>query len=235
MPLSLRARRYVWCSVTDLEKRLNFKFKDAKLLEQALTHRSFQEDKAQNERLEFLGDAVLGLIAAKNLYTKFPKATEGTLTQLRALYVCQANLSKAAERLELGRVLRAAKAMRLSGSVQQSSVLSDVVEAIIGAAYLDQGFDAAEELVLRILGPLPEKLETPLKSPKTELQELIQGKYALAPTYELVDVTGPAHTPKFRVRVLVNNREVAIGEGSNKKEASEAAAKEALDTLYAGI
>src|SRR3989338_2960700 len=159
MSLGLKARLSGWCSVTDLEKRLDFKFKNAKLLEQALTHRSFQENKSQNERLEFLGDAVLGLIAAKNLYEKFPKATEGTLTQLRALYVCQANLSKAAERLELGRVLRAAKAMRLSGSVQQASVLSDVVEAIIGAAYLDQGFDAAEEVALHILGPLPEKTE----------------------------------------------------------------------------
>lgn len=228
MRLSSRVLLFGWCSVTDLEKRLAFKFKNPKLLEQALTHRSFQEDRDQNERLEFLGDAVLGLIAAQNLYEKFPKATEGTLTQLRALYVCQANLSKAAERLELGRVLRAAKAMRLSGAVQQTSVISDVVEAIIGAAYLDQGFDAAQELALRILGPLPEKTEVPLKSPKTELQELIQSKYALAPRYELVDVTGAAHTPRFRVRVLVNNQEVAIGEGANKKEASEAAAKEAL-------
>ncbi|MEI6791161.1 MAG: putative dsRNA-binding protein, partial [Myxococcaceae bacterium] len=145
-----------------------------------------------------------------------------------ALYVCQANLAKAAEKLQLGKNLRAAKAMRLSGSVQQSSVLSDVVEAIIGAAYLDQGFDAAQDLALRMLGPLPDKLETQLKSPKTELQELVQAKYSLAPVYELVDVSGPAHTPLFRVRVLVNNKEMAIGEGANKKEASEAAAKEAL-------
>ena len=230
---NLKVLLFGWCSVTDLEKRLNFKFKNAKLLEQALTHRSFQEDRAQNERLEFLGDAVLGLIAARNLYEKFPNATEGTLTQLRALYVCQANLSKAAERLELGRFLRAAKAMRLSGAVQQTSVLSDVVEAVIGAAYLDQGFDAAEKLALHILGALPEKTETPLKSPKTELQELIQAKYALAPVYELVDVTGAAHIPKFRVRVLVNNQELAIGEGANKKEASEAAAKEALRHIHA--
>lgn len=228
MLLSLKAPPLDWCFVTDLEKRLGFSFTNPKLLEQALTHRSFLEDKSQNERLEFLGDAVLGLIAAKNLYSKFAFANEGTLTQLRALYVCQANLAKTAERLEIGKVLRAAKAMRLSGSVQQASVLSDVVEAIIGAAYLDQGFEAAEALALKILGPFPDKLEAPLKSSKTELQELVQAKYALAPVYELVDVSGPAHIPKFRVRVLVNNQEMAIGEGANKKEASEAAAKKAL-------
>lgn len=217
--------------MNDLEKKLQFKFHNKKLLEQALTHRSFLEDTAQNERLEFLGDAVLGLIAAKNLYLQFPNATEGTLTQLRALYICQANLAKAAEKLELGKILRAAKAMRLSGSVQQASVLSDVVEAIIGAAYLDQGFEAAQNLALRMLGSLPLKLETPLKSPKTELQELIQAKYSLAPVYELVDVTGPAHAPLFRVRVLVNHQELAMGEGTNKKEASESAAQRALLSL----
>lgn len=211
-----------------LEKKINFEFKDKALLKQALTHRSFLEAKTQNERLEFLGDAVLGLIAAKNLYMQFPTATEGTLTQLRALYICQANLTKAAERLELGKDLRAAKAMRLSGAVQQASVLSDVVEAIIAAAYLDQGFDAAEKLALNMLGPLPEKLEVPLKSPKTELQEIVQGKYSLAPVYELVNVSGPAHAPIFQVRVLLNQKELAVGEGANKKEASEAAAKKAL-------
>lgn len=217
--------------MTDLEKKLQFKFKNKKLLEQALTHRSFEKGQVQNERLEFLGDAILGLIAAKNLYTQFPKASEGTLTQLRALYICQANLAKAADRLELGKNLRAAKAMRLSGSVQQASVLSDVIEAIIAAAYLDQGFEVAEKLALQMLGALPTQLETSVKSAKTALQELIQGKYALAPVYELVDVSGPAHTPLFRVRVLVNNQEWAIGEGSNKKEASEAAAQNALKDL----
>ncbi|MES2503528.1 MAG: ribonuclease III [Myxococcota bacterium] len=210
---------------------LDLKFNDPALLEQALTHRSFPGASAQNERLEFLGDSVLGFVAAKNLYERFPKASEGVLTQLRALYVCQANLAAAASRLDLGRSLRAAKAMKLSGAVQQASVLSDVVEAIIGAVYLDQGFEAAEAFVLRTLGPLPDKLDAPIKSPKTELQELIQGKYSLAPIYETISVSGPAHTPVFKVRVLINNLEVATGEGSNKKEASEQAAKNALATL----
>ncbi|MBH1988959.1 MAG: ribonuclease III [Myxococcaceae bacterium] len=214
--------------MSDLEQRLGFCFRDARLLEQALTHRSFLEDRSQNERLEFLGDAVLGLIAARNLYLKFPNSNEGTLTQLRALYVCQANLVKAAERLGLGRYLRVAKAMRLSGAVQQASILSDVVEALIGAAYLDQDFEAAERLAMHLLGPLPDQLNAPIKSSKTELQELIQAKHSLAPIYELVDVTGPAHQPQFRVRVLIHHQEVAIGEGHNKKEASEAAAAKAL-------
>ncbi len=223
--MGLRAHPSGWCSVLDL------KFNDPALLEQALTHRSFPGASAQNERLEFLGDSVLGFVAAKNLYERFPKASEGVLTQLRALYVCQANLAAAASRLDLGRSLRAAKAMKLSGAVQQASVLSDVVEAIIGAVYLDQGFEAAEAFVLRTLGPLPDKLDAPIKSPKTELQELIQGKYSLAPIYETISVSGPAHTPVFKVRVLINNLEVATGEGSNKKEASEQAAKNALATL----
>ena len=210
---------------------IELKFKNPQLLEQALTHRSFIESKVHNERLEFLGDAILGFIAAKNLYKRFPTASEGTLTQLRALYVCQANLSKAAERLGIAKKIRVNKAMRLSGSMNQASVLSDVVEAIIGAAYLDQGFEVAESLALQILGELPQKVDTPVRTAKTELQELIQAKYALAPLYEIVDVTGPAHTPLFRVRVLINNQEAAIGEGSNKKEASEAAAQKALHQL----
>ncbi|MBL4817754.1 MAG: ribonuclease III [Deltaproteobacteria bacterium] len=212
----------------DLEKHLGVQFKDSKLLEQALTHRSFKKGCDQNERLEFLGDSILGFIAARNLYKQFPKVSEGTLTQLRALYICQANLAKAAVRLELGHILRAAKNMKRSGAVQQEAVLADVVEAIIAAVYLDQGLEKAEEVVLRILGPLPDKIKEPPKSAKTELQEIIQGKYALAPRYETVSVTGPAHKPIFKVRVLVDNQEAAVGEGINKKEASERAAEVAL-------
>lgn len=225
MNLSLKVPPFAWCFVKDL------KFNDPKLLEQALTHRSFPGATAQNERLEFLGDSILGFVAAKNLYEQFPQASEGVLTQLRALYICQANLAKAASRLELGKSLRAAKAMKLSGAVEQASVLSDLVEALIGAVYLDQGFKAAEAFVLQTLGPLPDKIDMPVKSAKTELQELIQAKYALAPRYEVLSVSGPAHTPTFKVRVLINNEEVAVGEGSNKKEASEQAAKEALRSL----
>ncbi len=214
--------------MSDLEKRLGVKFQNPALLEQALTHRSFVKAAAQNERLEFLGDAVLGFVTAQNLYEQFPKSNEGTLTQLRALYICQANLAKAAKKLKLGEELRAAKGMKRSGAVQQESILCDVTEAIIGAVFLDQGIDAARDLIARVLGPLPTEVQAPLKSAKTELQELIQAKYALAPRYEIVKTSGPAHQPVFEVRVLINNEEVAKGQGANKKEASERAAEKAL-------
>lgn len=208
----------------------DLKFNNFKLLEQALTHRSFPESEEHNERLEFLGDAILSFIVAYDLFEKFPKAKEGTLTKLRAAYVCKTHLAHAASKLELGKFLRTEKAMKLSGSVHQMSVLSDAIEALIGAIYLDQGLQAARNFIFKTLGPIASESDLPIiKSYKTELQEIVQSKHLLAPRYEVVSISGVAHAPIFKVRVLIGNREIAIGKGFSKKEASEAAAEIALN------
>lgn len=230
MNLILKDPLFVQFSVKDL------KFNNLKLLEQALTHRSFSKTIEHNERLEFLGDAILSFVIAEDLHERLPNAKEGILTQLRAMYVCKTNLAKAAYRLELGKILRTAKNLKLSGSVQQLSILADVVEALIGAIYLDQGLEAAKKFIFKTLGPIPSITDIPLmKSHKTELQELIQSKYSLAPRYEVVNVLGVAHAPIFKIRVLINNKEIATAEGSNKKEASEAAAQIAINSLFNDI
>jgi len=223
--------------VAKCEAKLNYEFKDKSLLLKALTHRSFVKEEAslnrndQNERLEFLGDAVLSMVAAQALYLEFPQADEGTLTQLRASYVCQNNLAEAAKKIALGSHLRVAKAMRSSGSIELPSVLSDVLEAIFGAAFLDAGLEEAQKLVLSVLGPLPRKLISTPKDPKTELQELIQSLSGLTPMYVVTSHLGPAHSPVFVVEVSLYEKTIAQGQGPSKKEAAQAAAKAALEKL----
>ena len=212
--------------IDELEKKLAFNFRDKQLLERALTHRSAGE---HNERLEFLGDAVLSIVAAEQLYTTMKTASEGTLTQLRASYVCEANLARAARELGLEPYIRVAKSMRMSGPIDLPSLLSDVIEAIIGAAYLDAGLEASKNLILHVLGPVPTQVIQYAKDPKTILQEHFQAEVSEAPVYAVTDVSGPGHSPIFVVEVSVAGRVLATGEGRNKKEASQAAAKKALE------
>ena len=220
--------------ITQFESRIGFVFQNKQLILRALTHRSFIKEEEtlsaedHNERLEFLGDAVLGLVTAEQVFEKMPYAHEGMLTQLRAAYICQPNLAKAASHLGLGSFMRAAKAMRLSGSVELPSVLSDVMEAIFAAAYLDQGFAAAKELILHTLGPVSLQLRAQAKDPKTELQERFQAVLSAVPTYKVVGVTGPSHEPVFTVEIWYEHKMLAEGQGSSKKEATQKAAETAL-------
>jgi ribonuclease III len=220
--------------IARLESRIGFVFKNKHLIRRALTHRSFiKEDKMlsaedHNERLEFLGDAILGLVTAEQVFEKLPHAHEGMLTQLRSSYICQPHLASAASRLGLGSFMRAAKAMRLSGSVELPSVLSDVMEAIFAAAYLDQGFEAAKRLILHTLGPVPLQLRVQGKDPKTELQERFQAVLSAVPSYKVVGIAGPSHEPVFKVEIWYGDTILAEGQGSSKKEATQKAAETAL-------
>jgi ribonuclease-3 len=167
-------------------------------------------------------------VTAEEVFKRCPHADEGVLSQLRAQYVCEANLSRAATRFDLGTYIRASKAMRAAGPVISISVLADTMEAIIAAVYLDSGVDAARALILRALGPIPERITLAPKDAKTELQERIQSMIYLAPLYRVVESSGPAHSPKFVVEVSVGGNSLANGTGSSKKEAAQDAARAAL-------
>lgn len=217
-----------------IEAALGVQIADKELLQRALTHRSILGDDADlvrqdhNERLEFLGDAVLGLIAAQELFAQIPHGDEGLLTQLRAAYVCEASLADAASRLNIAQFMRVSKSMRASGPLSTPSVLADAMEALIAAVYLDQGFAAAREFVLRVMGPVPLKLTAVPKDSKTELQEIVQAHLSLTPTYRVKRSFGPPHAPTFEVELMVGDVVLSVGEGPSKKEAAQEAARLAL-------
>ncbi len=223
--------------IAKVEEALGVNFTDKDLLLRALTHRSFVKeepegkDQQHNETLEFLGDAVLSLVAAEEAFAQRPHANEGGLTQIRAAYVCQANLVEAAKRCGVGAFMRVGRTMRTIGPVELPSPLSDVMEAIIGAAYLDGGYQTAKELTLRLLGPLPDKAPESPKDAKTELQELVQAASSPTPVYTVVSTSGPSHAPVFTMDVAVAGKVVARGSGSSKKEAAQDAARAALKVL----
>lgn len=221
--------------LSKIEAKLKYKFEDKNLLLRALTHRSFGTDEGKrephNETLEFLGDAVLSVVAAEALFKACPDADEGDLSQARANYVCQLTLAQGARKLKLGDYVRVAKAMRASGPVDLPSVLADVMEAIFGATYLDGGLENARALIGLTLGDVPTKVRTAPKDAKTVLQERIQGACSMTPTYEVLESTGPAHAPAFLVEVQVAGTVLGQGEGSNKKQAAQQAAKQALGVL----
>jgi len=208
-------------------------FKNKKLFEQALTHKSWLNENSKvresNERLEFLGDAVLEYLVSKELYNLFPKKREGYLTVLRANLVNTKNLSQVAKRLDLGTSLYLSKGEEEGGGRDNPSLLADTVEAIIGAIFLDRGIDTAEEFVKKyFFSDLSEKLSQPLKDAKSTLQEKVQAKRLPAPAYNVVSESGPDHSKNFVVEVKIANRAVASGEGKSKGEAEQNAATDAL-------
>lgn len=218
-----------------LQSQIGHEFKDRSLLLVAITHRSFARDErlkdnivAQNERLEFLGDAILSMVSAHELFTDSPKADEGTLTQLRANYVCESHLAECGKQIGLGKILRVAASMRKTEGVELPSIVSDAVEAIIGAVYLDAGLKPARETIRKILGPVPKKLIAAPKDPKTQLQEWTQARLGSTPIYEVTKSSGPPHMPIFVVEVSVKGRLLAQGQGPSKKEAAQEAARIAL-------
>ncbi len=209
-------------------------FKNSELLETALTHKSWVNEhpniRENNERLEFLGDAVLEFIVSKEIYLKLPDKEEGYLTALRANLVNTQNLSEVAKKLEVGRMLHLSKGEEDTGGRNNPSLLANTIEAIIGALYLDGGIKAAELFINNhILSQLDEKASKPLKDAKSRLQELVQAKGHSAPKYEVVEETGPDHNKNFKIKVVINNKDEAYGTGKNKSEAAQDAAREALD------
>lgn len=212
------------------------KFKDQSLLEQALTHRSWINEnpgiRHTNERLEFLGDAILEYIVSAELYRKLPDKEEGFLTALRANIVNTKNLSEVAIKLNIGEELYVSKGEEASGGRSNISLLADTVEAILGSIYLDQGLDAAEKFVMdNLLVDLDTKLAEPLKDPKSRLQEQVQAQGNSTPKYEVIEESGPDHAKKFTVAVSVGNKRVAAGVGNSKSIAEQKAAEAALEKL----
>jgi ribonuclease-3 len=214
-------------------------FKNQDLLSQALTHRSWvnenNNNKGTNERLEFLGDAILEFIVSKEIYNKFPKEEEGYLTALRSNLVNTKNLSIVATKLGIGDLIYLSKGEEDGGGRTNSSLLADTVEAIIGALFLDQGVEAAEKFIIEnILVDVDRKASLPLKDPKSLLQENVQAKGLPAPRYNVVSEEGPDHNKLFTIEVVINGKTEAKGTGKSKSEAEQDAATNALSS-YCGI
>ncbi|HHU22635.1 MAG TPA: ribonuclease III [Clostridiales bacterium] len=221
-----------------LEKRLEYIFKNKELLRTALTHSSYANENRgagceSNERLEFLGDSVLGMIVANHLYHNYSTMPEGNMTRLRAELVCEASLVRVAAELDLGAHIRLGKGEELSGGRQRPSILADCVEAVIAALYLDGGMKVAEAFIKKnVLSDLTvERARKSSSDYKTTLQELVQQKSGQALTYSLIDESGPDHMKSFTVQVCLNGRPIGRGTGRTKKEAEQAAACEAIGVL----
>lgn len=221
--------------LANLTARLGYEFHDGALLEVALTHRSAGGH--NNERLEYLGDAVLAFLIAEILYLKFPKAPEGILTRLRASLVRRESLADVARSLELGTFINLGPGEKKSGGWRRESILANTLEAIIGAVYLDAGLDACRKLIQRLFAEHLPRLSAadPGKDPKTALQELLQARGKPLPVYELVAETGAPHARKFAVKCVVDElNQPVIAEGGSKRNAEQAAAQIALDLLQSG-
>jgi ribonuclease-3 len=224
---------------SELAASLGVTFKDPANLEAALYHRSYlneaPENVESNERLEFLGDAVLGLVISERLYRDYPQMTEGQLSQVRAILVRWDALAKAAVRIQLGEFLILGKGEELSGGRERPSNLAGAFESLIGAAYLDQGFKFAQKLVLDLLKPDLDEIAAQGFSAdsKSELQHVAQTRWHEIPSYRLVSAEGPDHAKVFTVEVSVGEQMLGNGQGRNKKQAELNAARQALETLAA--
>lgn len=218
--------------LTELEEKIGYHFKDKTLLQQALTHSSYANEKkirrnGDYERLEFLGDAVLELITSEFLFAENPDMPEGKLTKLRSSMVCEPALAYCAKELFLGDYICLGKGEESTGGRKRESITSDVMEALIGAIYLDGGFGAAKSHIHQfVLSDLENKIL--FYDSKTVLQEIIQTKPGQALEYELISESGPDHDKTFVVQALLNGRKVGDGEGRTKKAAEQKAAYEAI-------
>lgn len=216
-----------------LEEKLGYTFQDRSLLETALTHSSYaNENRARalesNERLEFLGDSVLGMVTADYLYRTYPGLPEGDLTRTRAALVCEGSLAKVAEELSLGDYLRLGRGEDAGGGRSRASIRADAVEAVIAAIYLDGGIGSARRFITRYVLSR-DNGQTGTRDYKTALQELIQRKSGQVLTYRLVSEHGPDHAKVFCMEVTLNGETIGTGEGRSKKEAEQMAARAALE------
>ncbi|AME22615.1 ribonuclease III [Burkholderia sp. PAMC 26561] len=217
---------------TPLESRLQYEFRNAELLRQAMTHRSHSA--THNERLEFLGDSVLNCVVAALLFQRFAKLDEGDLSRVRANLVKQQSLYEIAQALNVSEALRLGEGELRSGGFRRPSILADTLEAIFGAVFLDGGFDAALEVIKRLYTPILDHIDprTIGKDAKTLLQEYLQGHKIALPTYTVVATHGAAHNQQFEVECTVPKLDVKVsGSGASRRAAEQAAAKKALDEL----
>ncbi len=201
------------------------------LLQQALTHRS--KSNMNNERLEFLGDSVLGLTISAELYKRYPDTDEGALTRLRARLVRKETLAAIARNMDLGEYLRLGTGELKSGGFDRDSILADALEAIFGAAYEDGGIDAGSTMVLHLYQPVLQDItpRSSAKDPKTRLQELLQKQHLPLPTYNMINVSGKAHKQTFEVECIVDGIDPVTGKGSSRRRAEQDAAGQAYNLL----
>ena len=225
--------------IKDLETAIGYKFENITLLQNALTHSSYANERwhnslLSNERLEFLGDSVLGMLVAEYLYHNFPNRPEGELTRMRADMVCEQTLAAAANRIGLGTHLLLGHGEEQGGGRKRNSILADAMESVIAACFLDGGMEAALKVVQQFI--LVEVPVTKLHNVdyKTKLQELVQQKKNQVLSYRLAGQSGPDHDKKFDVEVSLNGSVVGSGSGSSKKRAEQMAAKCAIEKLFPG-
>lgn len=217
--------------------KLNLKFKNPQLLRQAFIHRSYlneiKSDLPSNERLEFLGDSILSLVASLHLFTLRPNDSEGELTNLRAYVVKTKSLAKAARNLQLGNYLKVSKGEEVSGGRNNPQLLANTYEAILGAIFLDQGLEVVKKVIEKTLFSIFEKeiKGGPPKDAKSNLQEYVQEHLKRSPVYKILQTRGPDHAKKFLVAVYVGSKEYGRGTGLSKQDAEEQAAKEAIQKL----
>ena len=223
--------------IKDLEAAIGYSFKNITLLQNALAHSSYANEQwhnslKSNERLEFLGDSILGMVVAEHLYRNFPERLEGDLTRMRADMVCEQALARIADRLGLGEHLLLGHGEEQTGGRERASILADAVESVIAACFIDGGMSAARGFIEKfVLCNVPtEKLQN--KDYKTALQELVQQKRDQVLTYSLVGESGPDHNKLFEVALQLNGKNVGQGKGSSKKRAEQDAARDALNKLF---
>ncbi len=218
--------------LSKLEDIIGYSFSNKQLIIEALTHKSYKKP-YNNERLEFLGDAVLDLIVGEYLYVKFPNKDEGTLSKIRASLVNEGGFAKLAKVLNLGDFLFLSSAEENNKGRTKKSLLSNAFEALMGAVYLEAGLEKSREIAIKLLEDNYPKidLDSLCKDYKTSLQELTQAIYGTTPTYTLIGSTGPDHDKVFEIAIVLNNKEIAKAKGKSKKEAQQDAAKIALVKL----
>ncbi|ALP41010.1 ribonuclease III [Aeromonas schubertii] len=215
-----------------LQSRLGYSFNDGELLTRALTHRS--AGSRHNERLEFLGDSILSLVIAEELFHRFPQVAEGDMSRMRATLVREKTLAELAREFELGDHLILGPGELKSGGFRRESILADTVEALIGAIYLDSGMDTTRTLLLGWYASRLEEIKPGVeqKDPKTRLQEILQGNRKPLPTYTVINVKGEAHNQEFTVQCDVDGLGTPlVGIGSSRRKAEQAAAQQALEQL----
>ena len=223
--------------IKDLETAIGYRFKNITLLQNALTHSSYANERwhnslKSNERLEFLGDSILGMAVAEHLYRNFPDRPEGELTRMRADMVCETSLAAVAHKVGLGEHLLLGHGEEQGGGRTRPSILADAVESVLAAVFLDGGLEAATNIIQRfILVDVPvTRLHN--RDYKTALQELVQQKKNQVLSYALVGETGPDHDKRFQVEVCLNGNVVGTGNGSSKKRAEQDAARAAIENLF---
>lgn len=221
-------------SIAELEKRIDYVFKNKKLLERAVTHRSFSAE--HNERLEFLGDSVLNCVVGYALFLRDRHFDEGVLSRVRANFVCEKTLDEIADEIEISRFIRLGEGELKTGGAKRPSIIADACEAIFGAVFLDGGFEESQRVILKLYDPIlnaksmtPERLS---KDAKTLLQEALQGNHLALPEYKITRITGAAHKQHFYCSCRIEKFSiVTAGDGKSRREAEQVCAQKALELL----